>query len=87
MKEKRGWTCKFKVCGKTAGPLINGNLSTASGLEWIPRPRLTALRRLEIDTVEDLLTHYPRRYEDRPPVSWNFRAKKARCRFACAAKS
>jgi ATP-dependent DNA helicase RecG len=34
-------------------------------LEWIPRPRLTALRRLEIETVEDLLTHYPRRYEDR----------------------
>ena len=34
-------------------------------LEWIPRPRLAALRRLEIATVEDLLTHYPRRYEDR----------------------
>src|SRR3954470_16482030 len=34
-------------------------------LEWIPRPKLTALRRLEIETVEDLLTHYPRRYEDR----------------------
>ena len=36
-----------------------------SDLEWIPRPRLTALKRLEIETVEDLLTHYPRRYEDR----------------------
>jgi len=36
-----------------------------SELEWIPRPKLTALRRLEIATVEDLLTHYPRRYEDR----------------------
>jgi ATP-dependent DNA helicase RecG len=36
-----------------------------SELEWIPRPKLTALRRLEIETVEDLLTHYPRRYEDR----------------------
>jgi ATP-dependent DNA helicase RecG len=34
-------------------------------LEWIPRPKLTALRRLEIETVEHLLTHYPRRYEDR----------------------
>jgi ATP-dependent DNA helicase RecG len=34
-------------------------------LEWIPRPKLTALRRLEIETVEDLLTHFPRRYEDR----------------------
>jgi RecG-like helicase/REP element-mobilizing transposase RayT len=36
-----------------------------SDLEWIPRPKLTALRRIEIETVEDLLTHYPRRYEDR----------------------
>ena len=34
-------------------------------LEWIPGPKLTALRRLEIETVEDLLTHFPRRYEDR----------------------
>jgi len=36
-----------------------------SEIEWIPRPRLTALRRLGIETVEDLLTHFPRRYEDR----------------------
>src|ERR1700704_694046 len=36
-----------------------------SELEWIPRPKLTALLRLEIETVEDLLTHFPRRYEDR----------------------
>ena len=36
-----------------------------SELEWIPRPKLTALRRLEIETVEDLITHFPRRYEDR----------------------
>lgn len=36
-----------------------------SELEWIPGPRLTALRRLEIETVGDLLTHFPRRYEDR----------------------
>jgi ATP-dependent DNA helicase RecG len=34
-------------------------------LEWIPGPRLTALRRLAITKVEDLVTHYPRRYEDR----------------------
>ena len=34
-------------------------------LEWIPRPKLIALKRLEIETVEDLLTHFPRRYEDR----------------------
>ncbi len=36
-----------------------------SELEWIPGPRVTALRRLGIERVEDLLTHYPRRYEDR----------------------
>jgi ATP-dependent DNA helicase RecG len=36
-----------------------------SELEWIPRPKLTALKRLEIETVEALLSHYPRRYEDR----------------------
>jgi ATP-dependent DNA helicase RecG len=34
-------------------------------LDWIPRPKLMALRRLEIESVEDLLTHFPRRYEDR----------------------
>jgi len=32
---------------------------------WIQRPRLLALRRLGIQTVEDLLTHFPRRHEDR----------------------
>src|ERR1041384_3502584 len=34
-------------------------------LGWIPRPRLLALRRLGVETVEDLLTHFPRRHEDR----------------------
>ena len=34
-------------------------------LDWIPRPRVTALRRLGIETVENVLTHFPRRYEDR----------------------
>jgi ATP-dependent DNA helicase RecG len=34
-------------------------------LEWIPRPRLLALRRLGIETAKDLLTHFPRRHEDR----------------------
>ena len=34
-------------------------------LEWIPRPKVLALRRLGLETAEDLLTHYPRRYEDR----------------------
>ncbi len=34
-------------------------------LGWIQRPRLLALRRLGIETVENLLTHFPRRHEDR----------------------
>jgi ATP-dependent DNA helicase RecG len=42
------------------------NLSmTLEELGWIPRPRLLALRRLGIETVEHLLTHFPRRHEDR----------------------
>src|SRR6266446_4307357 len=38
---------------------------TLEELDWIPRPKILALRRLEIETVEDLLTHFPRRHEDR----------------------
>jgi len=34
-------------------------------LNWIPRPKVVALRRLGIERVEDLLTHFPRRHEDR----------------------
>jgi ATP-dependent DNA helicase RecG len=34
-------------------------------LDWIPRPKILALRRLGIITVENLLTHFPRRHEDR----------------------
>ena len=42
------------------------NVSTnLEDLSWIPRPRLLALRRLAIETTEDLLTHFPRRHEDR----------------------
>src|SRR5262245_24906613 len=42
------------------------NVSTKlEDLGWIARPRLLALRRLGIETAEDLLTHFPRRHEDR----------------------
>jgi RecG-like helicase/REP element-mobilizing transposase RayT len=34
-------------------------------LNWIPRPKILALRRLGIETLVDLLTHFPRRHEDR----------------------
>ncbi len=34
-------------------------------LDWFPRARLMPLRRLGIATVGDLLTHFPRRHEDR----------------------
>ena len=33
--------------------------------DWVPRPRLAPLRRLGIHTVGNLLTHFPRRHEDR----------------------
>jgi RecG-like helicase/REP element-mobilizing transposase RayT len=42
-----------------------GNSQTLEELNWIPRPKILALRRLGIETVEDLLTHFPRRHEDR----------------------
>ncbi len=34
-------------------------------IEWIPRAKIVPLRRLGIETVEDLLTHFPKRHEDR----------------------
>ncbi len=41
-------------------------LATSLGeIDWIARPRLTPLRRLGIETVGDLLHHFPRRHEDR----------------------
>ena len=38
---------------------------TLEECDWVPRPRVAPLRRLGIETVEDLLTHFPRRHEDR----------------------
>jgi RecG-like helicase len=41
-------------------------LSSSLGeIDWIPRPRLLQLRRLGLETVDQLLRHYPRRHEDR----------------------
>jgi len=34
-------------------------------LGWIRRPQLTALGKLGITKLRDLLEHYPRRHEDR----------------------
>ena len=34
-------------------------------VEWIPRPKVTPLRRLGLLSLGDLLKHFPRRYEDR----------------------
>ncbi|MDQ6622715.1 MAG: DEAD/DEAH box helicase, partial [Verrucomicrobiota bacterium] len=33
--------------------------------DWVPRARVAPLHRLGIETVEDLLGHFPRRHEDR----------------------
>ncbi len=41
------------------------SLDSLGEIAWIPRPRVTQLHRLGLETVGDLLTHYPRRYEDR----------------------
>jgi ATP-dependent DNA helicase RecG len=55
--------------GSSASPkLLPSGVAISQSLEelnWIPRPKLLALRRLGIETVEDLLTHFPRRHEDR----------------------
>ena len=50
--------------GKFYDPQVKISRSLAE-LDWVPRPRLLALRRLGIETVENLLTHFPRRHEDR----------------------
>jgi ATP-dependent DNA helicase RecG len=53
------------VAGRGACAPRIGVSRSLSELDWIPRPRLLALRRLGIETVENLLTHFPRRHEDR----------------------
>jgi RecG-like helicase/REP element-mobilizing transposase RayT len=44
---------------------VGGISQSLEELSWIPRPKILALRRLGIETVEHLLTHFPRRHEDR----------------------
>ncbi len=53
------------AAGRAACAPRTGMARLLTELDWIPRPRLLALRRLGIETVEDLLTHFPRRHEDR----------------------
>src|SRR5437773_5695840 len=71
--------CGSRACvqpRRLEAPSSNGMTSISTNLEdlsWIPRPRLLALRRLGIETTEDLLTHFPRRHEDRtefPQFPW-----------------
>ena len=53
---------------QTTSKSPHASLAVSQSLEelnWIPRPKILALRRLGIETVEDLLTHFPRRHEDR----------------------
>src|SRR5437870_10215053 len=63
--------CESRLCAqpkRLEAPSSNGMTSVSTNLDhlgWIPRPRLLALRRLGIETTEDLLTHFPRRHEDR----------------------
>ena len=56
----------LRSCGNALEYQMALPLETSLGeITWIPRPRLTQLRRLELETVGDLLRHYPRRHEDR----------------------
>lgn len=40
-------------------------LTRLEEVDWIPRQRLANLRRLGLETLADLITHFPRRHEDR----------------------
>ena len=43
----------------------DSRLSKTRGIKLDSRPKILALRRLGIETVGDLLNHFPRRHEDR----------------------
>lgn len=54
---------------KSAAP-ISSSLPLApstplAGLDWVPRAKMSSLKKLGLFTLQDLITHYPRRYEDR----------------------
>ena len=55
----------FLDFARNDGSYMTSVSTNLEDLSWIPRPRLLALRRLGIETTEDLLTHFPRRHEDR----------------------
>ena len=70
MKAKLWLLCASRACARRNKLEAPGSMTTSvatklEDLRWIPRPRLLALRRLGIETTEDLLTHFPRRHEDR----------------------
>ena len=53
---------------KRAAPLPAGLAwleTPLESLEWLQAPRVRSLQRFGLHTFEDLLTHFPRRYEDR----------------------
>ena len=55
--------------GKNKSPQVSAGLdhleTRLSDLGWLPSPRVRSLNRFGLNTLEDLLTHFPRRYEDR----------------------
>ncbi len=54
------------VCPVSESHLPVVNLRTPlQELDWLPPQRLRLLERVGLFTVEDLLTHFPKRYEDR----------------------
>jgi len=83
-KVKRVWRCEWKQCASPRRQL-NEISQPLEELDWIPRPKILALRRLGITTVEHLLTHFPRRHEDRSAFP-EFPAMKATSRSAYPAK-
>src|SRR4030095_10469275 len=65
-KAKPACRCKWRRCARQSRFSMSLTTMDLLGeIAWIPRQRSTQLRRLGLETVGDLLTHYPRRHEDR----------------------